>query len=105
MIVGYKMVTFKKRTDFPDTDATDTEELAERTFQEEHRDSGKDDGNNVRDEESTAAVFVAEIGETPNVAESDGVTDGREDEFYFRCPFPALRKVFSVALLDDHIGG
>jgi len=53
MIVGYEMVTFKKRTDFPDTDATDTEELAERTFQEEHRDSGKDDGNNVRDEEST----------------------------------------------------
>lgn len=48
-----ELATFEEGTDFPNTEASDTKELAEGTFQEEHRDSGEDDGDDIRHQKSS----------------------------------------------------
>ena len=64
--------TFENGTDFPNGDGAQGGELTKGQLHEEYRHPTNDEHREVRDEESTAAVLVTQIRETPKIPQSDG---------------------------------
>ena len=49
----FQLYTFEEGTDFPHAETSDAEELAQGALQEEHGDTGEDDGDHVRHQKSS----------------------------------------------------
>ena len=84
------MATLKQRPDLPDADGALAGVLSERHFQEEERQSGKDEHDGVRDEEGSSAVAVAEVREPPDGAQTHSVRETRQDKLEIVAPVAAL---------------
>src|SRR5690606_15682133 len=54
--------------------------VTEGKIEEQQWDTGGQQGDDVGDQEGTTAIVVGNVGESPDVAQSDGGTDGREHE-------------------------
>ena len=54
--------------------------LTDGEFQVEQRQPGECQHEGVGEEEGAAAVAVAQIGETPNVAQAHGVAEARKEK-------------------------
>lgn len=65
----------EQRRDLEDTQAPDRQHLAERQLHEEHWDAGQKQGQEVRDQEGPAPVFVTQVGKPPDVSQADGQAD------------------------------
>jgi hypothetical protein len=69
--------------------------VADAVVEQQERDAGGQQRDQVGDDEGPAAVLVGDVGEAPDVAESDGRADGRQDED------PARRERAAALLLLD----
>jgi len=90
------ILTLEDGCDFEDAEAADGEHLSEGELHEEHGDAGEQEGDEIRDEEGAAAIFVAEVGEAPDVSEADGQTHHRQDEVEFAAPRASLGHLVAV---------
>lgn len=72
--------TFEDRSNLKDTQTADGKHLSHGQLHEEHRNTSEEQGEEVGNEERAAAIFVAKVGEPPNVAEADGQANDGEDE-------------------------
>ena len=61
-------------------------ELTQAEFQVEEGQPTKDQHGEVRDEKGSAAVVVADVGETPDVSQVDGESDDGEQELDLLVP-------------------
>lgn len=84
---------------FPDAQSADAEELAERGLQEKSGDPRQEQRQQVRNQERSASVLVAEVGKPPDVPQTDGVSHAGHEEVQFAGPLsPAVhvRKLHGV---------
>ena len=59
----------------PDADWSERRELTHAHLDEEQRQAGEDQHDDVRNEERAATVLVGAVREAPHVAQADGVAD------------------------------
>jgi hypothetical protein len=60
-------------------------------LEQEHRKPHQHQGDDIGDEECTSAIPVAEVGEPPYVAESNGKTEAREEKLDGTVPVAAIK--------------
>ena len=91
------------------TDVTALELLAERELHERYGDTDGEEAGPVGDEEEGTAPLIAQVGETPEVSETDTVADHSEDESHATQPtgsFSALVLIFKereAAFFTSHV--
>ena len=78
-------------------DVAALELLAQGELEQEHGDAEEEEGDQVGNEEESTAPLVAEVGEAPEVTESDGGTDGSQHEGGVGCPTLSVSSVVRVA--------
>ena len=64
--------------------------LSKGQFHEEDGKAGDEQHDDVRNEKSSAAILVAQIRESPNVAQTHGVRNARQQELDLVTPIPTL---------------
>ena len=57
-----------------------TRTVTNRVVKEQEGQAGGQQGDNIGNHEGAAAVVECDVGETPNIAQTNGRTDGREDK-------------------------
>ena len=60
--------------------------LAQSNFEEKYRKPAEEEANYVRDQKSSTAIFVAQIGKTPNVPKAYSVANHRQQKLNFISP-------------------
>ena len=89
----------------PDADWSERRELTHAHLDEEQRQAGEDQHDDVRDEERAATVLVGAVREAPHVAEADGVANGRQQEVEFAAPVASLFVLVAVrAVIAGGVG-
>ena len=76
--------------------------LSKGQFHEEDGKAGDEQHDDVRNEKSSAAILVAQIRESPNVAQTHGVRNARQQELDLVTPIPTL--TLTTALLSGAWG-
>ena len=61
-------------------------ELPKRKFQKEDRNSAKDTHDQIRDEKCTTSIFIAKVGEAPDVSQTNRECNDCQNEFGFSRP-------------------
>lgn len=128
---AWRVQTFEKRTNSPDRDRTETCELSETHLKEQHRETDEKQRDDVRYEEgsckkiqknienfdlkrlkisklvqkdiySTSSISVAQVGEAPDVSQTDRVAKTRKEVLDFATPRLAVAaRVTSTSLLVE----
>ena len=78
--------TFDDRNAIEGLDWALRAKLAQSHFEEKYRKSAEEEANYVRDQKSSTAIFVAQIGKTPNVAKAYSVANHRQQKLNFISP-------------------
>lgn len=68
-------LTFKDGRDFEHAESSNRQHLSQGQLHEKHGDARENKCYEVWYKESTAAIFVTQIGETPHVAKTDRETN------------------------------
>ena len=89
----------------PDADWSERRELTHAHLDEEQRQTGEDQHDDVGDEERATAVLVGAVRKAPHVAQADGVADGRQEEVELAAPVAALFVLVAArAVIADRVG-
>ena len=74
--------------------------MADRVVEQQERDAGRQQCDQVGHHEGAAAVLVGDVGEAPDVSESDRRADGRQDEDLSGAERPSSLLLVGLLLRD-----
>ena len=98
--------TLKQWTDFPDFYGAHAPELTRTHLKKEHREPHKYQGKDIRNQECTAAVPVAQIGKPPDVTESNCKAEAGKQELNRVIPFSSchiLIRIGAAVIVDKRL--
>lgn len=86
-----QLQTFEYWGDLENSQASNRKHLSHSQLHEEHWNASKNKREEVRNEEGSSSILVAEVREPPDIAQTDSETDYGEDEVQLAPPGTSLR--------------
>ena len=82
----------------PCLNAATWHELAHANLEQENRDTAANEKDQVRDQKGTAAILVAQVWETPHIAQANEATGNGQDKLALLWPLNALDRNLQISV-------